>query len=403
MRASPTRLLRVGDDARKPCRPPDQNAGETKAELPAASLPLKVAYTDPHMRGVFASFQFWSLPAVMLLFCLGSGASVSLQAAEPATARILSVYDGDATQSFVPDAAVVRRMVDQGVEGIAGTNNLTAAWRRFIKPLDVVGFRVVSAPGNISGTRPAVVEALVASLLSCGHTPSRIVLWDKRASDMILAGYPKMAERLGVRWAATEEHGWEEGRYYDNATIGRLLIGDLEFSKRDQSQVGRKSFVSRLLTRDVTKIILITPLLSHSMLGVNGQVANLSLGAVDNTMRFEQDAGRLAEALPELCALDELFPRLAFGVTDALVCQYRGEERTYLHYALTLNQLRFSTDPVALDALSIDDIRKARATNPTEGEKPFKTELYNNCALIDMGVADLERIKVSKVTLAAPR
>lgn len=355
------------------------------------------------MLGLSASFQLWSFPALMFLLCLGSATTAGLHAAEPAKALVHSVYDGDATQSFVPDAAMVRRMVDRGVQAVAGTNDLTAAWRRFIRPSDVVGFRIVSAPGSISGTRPAVVEGLISSLLSCGHPARQIVVWDKRASDLILAGYPKMAERLGVRWAATEEIGWDENRFYDNATIGRLLIGDLEFLRRDQANVGRKSFVSRLLTRDVTKIIPVTPLLSHHLLGVNGQIANLSLGAVDNTMRFEQEAGRLAEALPELCALDDLLPRLAFGVTDALICQYRGEERTYLHYALTLNQLRFSTDPVALDALSIEDIRKARATNPTDGEKPFKTELYTNCALLDMGVAELERIQVLPVTLAGPR
>jgi len=352
------------------------------------------------MRGVFAFFQSWFVPLMTGLLALGSGMSVHVRAAEPAKALVHSVYDGDATQSFVPDAAIVRRMVDRGVQAVAGTNDLAAAWRRFIKPSDVVGFRVVSAPGSISGTRPAVVEALIASLLSCGHPARQIVIWDKRASDLILAGYPKMAERLGLRWAATEEVGWDESHSYDNATIGRLLIGDLEFNRRDQANVGRKSFVSRLLTRYVTKIIPVTPLLSHHLLWVNGQITNLSLGAVDNTMRFEQEAGRLAEALPEVCALDDLFPRLAFGVTDALICQYRGEERTYLHYALTLNQLRFSTDPVALDALSVDDIRKARATNPTDGEKPFKTELYNNCALLDMGIADLNQITVK--TLSAP-
>ena len=42
----------------------------------------------------------------------------------------------------------------------------------------------------------------------------------------------------------------------------------------------------------------------------------------------------------------------------------------------------------------------ARATNPTEGEKPFKSELYNNCAVIDMGIADLNLITLK--TLPTP-
>jgi hypothetical protein len=307
------------------------------------------------------------------------------------------VEDIDATQSFEPNASVVRAMVDRGLCAMARTNVPSAAWRRFIRSSDVVGFRICTAPGPISGTRPAVVASLVESLLAAGHSPRQVVLWDKRASDMILAGYPKLAEKYGIRWAATEEVGWDPDRSYDNATVGRLLIGDLEYPRRDRVDAGRKSHVSKLLTRDVTKIVLVTPLLNHNHFGVNGQLANLSMGAVDNTLRFEHEPWRLSEAVPEICALDDLFPKLAFGVTDALLCQYRGEDRTLLHYAVALNQLRFSVDPVALDILSVYEIERARATNPSEGEKPLKTELYFNAALQELGVADTNRIQVVRL------
>jgi hypothetical protein len=343
----------------------------------------------------FLSRSFRTLLALGLLLILPTAVAAEPQ---PQEGVVHNVHHPDATHSFVPDRAIIRRMVELGVQAVGGTNNTAAAWRRFIKTNDVVGFRVISSPGAISGTRPAVVEALIESLISTGHPARQIVIWDKRARDLILAGYPELATRLGVRWEATEEVGWDESRFYDNATIGRLLIGDLEFPVRERANAGRKSFVSRLLTRDVTKIIPVTPLLSHSLLGVNGQIASLSLGAVDNTMRFEQEGARLAEFLPEICALDDIYPRVAFGVTDALICQYRGEERTYLHYAVTLNQLRFSTDPVALDALSVDEIGRARAVNPTEGEKPFEPRLYENCALVEMGIANLTEIKVRKIS-----
>lgn len=340
-----------------------------------------------------------ALPVVLCLRILAEST-----AAGPAQQKsvVHVTHDPDATQSFVPDPEVLRRMVDAGVQAVAGTNRTSAAWRRFIRTNDVVGFRVISAPGAISGTRPAVVEALVLSLLSAGHPARNIVLWDKRARDLILAGYPALADRLGIRWVATEEYGWDEDEYYDNPTIGRLLIGDLEFPRRDRPNAGRKSHVSRLLSKEVTKIIPVTPLLSHTLLGVHGHMAGLSLGAVDNTLRFEQEGARLAEFIPEICALDPLYPKVAFAVTDALVCQFRGEERTYLHYAVTLNQLRFSTDPVALDRLSLEDIQRARAVNPTEGEKPFEPRLYENCALVEMGTANLTEIETRKVPVARP-
>jgi hypothetical protein len=323
-----------------------------------------------------------------------------LGAGDDRRATVHVVEDLDATRSFEPVEPVVRDMVQRGIQALARTNDTRAAWRRFASPKDVVGFRICSAPGPVTGSRPIVVRALVQSLISAGHPPRQIVLWDKRASDMILAGYPKLADELGIRWAATEEVGWDPDHSYENATVGRLLIGDLEYSRRDRAEAGKRSHVSKLLTRDVTKIVLVTPLLNHNHLGLNGQLANLSLGAVDNTLRFEQESWRLAEAIPEICALDDLFGKLAFGVSDALLCQYRGEDRTLLHYAVALNELRFSTDPVALDVLGIRDIERSRATHPIDGEKPIKMDLYFNAALQELGVANTNLIDVARIRTA---
>ena len=138
-------------------------------------------------------------------------------------------------------------------------------------------------------------------------------------------------------------------------------------------------------------------MLSHSVAGVNGHLAGLAWAGVDNTLRFANDPVRLGEAVPDICALDDLFPRLVLAVGDALLCQYRGEERTLLHYAVPLNELRFSKDPVALDVLALADVERARVAVKTEGEKKFATELYANAELIELGVADLKRIDVTRV------
>jgi hypothetical protein len=329
----------------------------------------------------------WMLPA-------SAAPAPTTNAASAAVVHLLE--DAGATRAYQPVEAVVDRLVDQGLRSLTGKPTSAAAWRAILTTNDTVGFRVCSAPGPVSGTRPAVAAALVRSLIASGHPPRRIVLWDKRARDLILAGYPALAEQLGVRWAATEEVGWDEAKSYDSPLVGRLLIGDLEYGRKTTAEMGRRSYVSKLLTRDVTKIVLVTPLLNHHALGVNGQLANLALGSVDNTFRFENDPDRLASVIPELCALDDLAPRLLFGVTDALICQYRGDETTLLHHAVTLNQLRFSFDPVALDVLSLEAIRKGRASNPTDGEKEFKTELYENAEIQDLGVANPARIQVQR-------
>jgi hypothetical protein len=125
-------------------------------------------------------------------------------------------------------------------------------------------------------------------------------------------------------------------------------------------------------------------------------VLGLAFGSFDNTLRFENHPDRIAENVPELFATPEIFDRIALCITDALICQYRGEDRTLLHYTVALNELRISKDPVALDVLTIADIDHARRTNPTDGEKSFKSELYNNTELLELGTADLKRIQVNR-------
>src|SRR5262249_4636946 len=220
---------------------------------------------------------------------------------------------------------------------------LAEAWSSLISTQDTVGIKVFSAPGHTSGTRPAVVEALVKSLLDAGHPQKQIVVWDKHLSDLRQAGFFELAERYGVRVAGAAEAGYDEKTFYETALLGQLVWGDLEFGQKGEG-VGRKSYVSKLVTQQMTKIINVNPLLNHTFAGVSGNLGGLALGSVDNTIRFENDAERLATGVPEIIALPALGDRVILNIVDALICQYQGEEKTLLQYSQPLNQLWFSTD-----------------------------------------------------------
>ncbi len=307
------------------------------------------------------------------------------------------IHDPAAVVAFEPSAGVVRRMVDRGLCAFAGLADTGLVWRSLVASNDVVGFKVVSAPGALSGTRPVVVRALVESLLAAGHPAANIVIWDKREVDLHPAGWFRLAAELGVRCAASETVGWDPEKAYESPVLGRLVAGDLEFDRTDKTKVGRKSHVTRLLTREVTKVVSVAPVLSHNVTAVNGHLFGLAWAGVDNTLRFVNEGALLAEAVPDICALDDLMPRVVLGVSDALICQYRGEDQPLLHYAVSLNELRFSKDLVALDALALADVTKAREGLKYEGEKPVKTDLYLNAELIELGVADLKQIRVTRV------
>lgn len=314
----------------------------------------------------------------------------------PARAKVFVAGDAAATSAFAPNAGVVRRLVDHGLMTFAGKSSMSDAWRQFVSTNDVVGFKVTSAPGPLIGTRVPVVEALITSLIDAGHPKSQIIIWDREARDLKAAGYESLANRLGVRSIASTDAGWEATKFYESPYSGKLVFGDLEFGQGDRFAVGRKSHVTKLLTKQVTKIITVAPVLSHNAAGVNGHLAALAFGSIDNVYRFDEPV-RTAEAIPEICALDDLMPKVAFGVSDALVCQVRGDETARLHDTVALNEIRFSTDLVALDSMALTDIATARKTYPISGEKPFKTDLYVNAEILDLGIADSRRIDVERV------
>jgi hypothetical protein len=312
-------------------------------------------------------------------------------------ASVVAIQDPEATDAFRPRPERVRVMVDRAITNLTGKATVAAAWRNLVRTQDVVGLKVFSAPGANSGTRPAVVAAVVEGLLAAGIPPKNIIVWDRQLGDLRLAGFSDLSDRYGIRLAGAAQAGWDEKVFYnpDSPVLGNLVWGDLEFGKKVNG-VGRKSFVSKLLSREITKIINITPLLNHNEAGVSGNLYSLATGSVDNLIRFESNPEALATAIPEIYSLPALSDHVVLNITDALICQYEGGERGLLHYSVTLNELRFSRDPVALDILSIQELDRQRRAAQAPPVKPNLT-LYSNAALVQLGVNDLKRIQVDTI------
>jgi uncharacterized protein (DUF362 family) len=315
--------------------------------------------------------------------------------AEPVTptkeARVVVVENPRATSAFEPDPNVVRCMVERGIVRFTGQTNSASAWRSLVSTNDIIGIKVFSTPGPHSGTRPTVVAAVVEELLAAGMRATNIVIWDKHLWDLRFAGFDDVAQKYHVRLAGAAEAGFDPNVYYDNAVIGNLVWGDLEFRKG--AETGRKSYVSKLLTHDITKIINIPPLLNHNMAGVSGALYSLAMGSVDNSIRFESRPDRLATAVPDIYNLTNLFDRVAINITDALIGQYRGGEETLLHYATEVNQIWLSKDAVALDVLAVTELEREREAAKATLDKP-SMELYQNASLLEIGISDPKRIHV---------
>jgi len=286
-------------------------------------------------------------------------------------------------------------MLDRAITNLTGKATVPEAWRSLVRTQDIVGIKVYSSPGPDSGTRPAVVAAVVEGLLAAGLPPHNIIVWDRLTSDLRLSGFMQLSNRFGIRVEGSADAGWDENTFYDRALLGNLVWGDLEFGKKGIG-IGRKSFVSKLVSRQITKIINVTPLLNHNVARVCGNLYSLALGSVDNILRFESDPDTLAEAIPEIYALEALGDHVVLSITDALICQYEGAERGLLHYSTALNELRLSTDPVALDVLSLQELDTQRLATHGPPVNPNQ-KLYTVASLLDLGVSDPKKILVERL------
>jgi Domain of unknown function (DUF362) len=313
------------------------------------------------------------------------------------TVRIVAVQGENLQSAFLPAADRVAAAFNDGLLALTGAANVPAAWRTLVQTNDTVGIKVFSAPGRLSGTRPAVVEAIARGLLAAGVPPDQIILWDKHADDLRAAGFFSLAAQLGVRCAGAAETGYDTNTFYlpDAPVIGSLVWGDLEFGQKGTG-FGKKSFVSKLVSQQMTKIISVAPLINENDAGVCGHLFSLALGSVDNTRRFEGDRDRLAVALPEIYALPSVGDRVVLHVTDALLGQWQGGPASFIQYSAVLNQLWLGHDPVALDTLALKELARERQVT---GIPPARSGygIYTNAVLLQLGINDPARIQVDKV------
>ena len=307
----------------------------------------------------------------------------------------------DLLNAFLPDEARVEDLFNRGLILFTRQTTVSNAWRSLVATNDTVGIKVFSEPGPVCGTRPAVVEAIVHGLLAAGLPPEQIIIWDKHAADLRAAGYFDLARTLPVRVAGAAEAGYDTNAFYlpDSPVVGQLVWGDLEFGLTNKDfSIGKKSFLSKLVSQRMTKIISVAPLMDENSAGVCGHFFSLTLGSVDNTRRFEHSADRLAVALPEIYALPQIGDRVVLNVTDALLAQYEGGPAGYLQFSTVNNELWFGKDPVALDTLALRELMLERQALKAPMQ-PTNFAIYTNAMLLQLGINDPSRIQVEKVPM----
>jgi uncharacterized protein (DUF362 family) len=338
-------------------------------------------------------------------------------------------------QRFQPDDARIRETVNRCLLAYTRQRTVAEAWRSLVSPKDTVGLKISTVGGPILGTHRAIVDAVIEGLREAGVPAHQIIVWDKFEEQMINAGYVPM--RPGSGWGCLSTVpgvGFDEGKFVFHELAGQLIWGDRDFVGRAEKkedvvqrllksaaepqkpaaskdltkvpplnntpakpetppQVSNRSYFTRIVTREVSKIINLPVLSDHDRIGVWGAVSSLALGSVDNHRRFLNESEAAGLGIAEILAHEALAGKTVLHIMDGLVAQYAGGPAFHPQYAASPGVLMISSDPVALDTLAlerIEDWRRSRSVIPVAD----KAQHLRQAAALGLGKNDRSQLEL---------
>jgi len=228
------------------------------------------------------------------------------------------VKDGQVNQ------AVVSQMLRQAMLRLTGAKIEAEAWRKFIKPTDVVGIKVNCLFGTNCSTRPEVTNAIVAGLGTAGVPERNVIIWDRSTRDLIKSGFTPNADGPGVKVLADDDD-WEAQPTKLASFNGRL---------------------SKILTQKITALINAPILKDHSGAGLTCAMKN-HYGSFNNP--GEHHGNHCDPYIADLNSLPAIKNKTRLIVCDAIMPIPQGGPGGGGRTRWPYGGLLVSTDPVALD------------------------------------------------------
>jgi hypothetical protein len=152
-----------------------------------------------------------------------------------------------------------------------------------------------------------------------------------------------------------------------------------------------KSCFSRIVSRDITKLVNIAVLKHNEDSGVTWALKNIALGVTTNKVRFHIDY--CAKAIPAILSHPCLRPKMVLHIGEAAKISTVSVAGTHL---ATDNRIFFSHDPVALDRLGLDILEDKRRAQGLESIRPIATHVASSAAA-GLGTDDLSRIDLREL------
>jgi hypothetical protein len=267
----------------------------------------------------------------------------------PYPGRVVTVHSpkciDDVTEKV--DAPTVQQMIARGMTTLTGDKDARDSWARFFNAQDVVGIKINAsgAPGAMS--MPDIVGEIARNLIAVGVKATNIVIHERGGGQILLAKYDQFVP-AGVRVESMGSWLGIDPRVYVEANF---------FGEDDT-----RSFLLRMVTEQFTKIINVPNMKDHGASGVTGCLKNIAYGEFTNVARSHYKAQtETLTFIGTLAATEPLRSRTVLQIMDGLRgVWHAGPFSTDKRYRFYPKQMKFGTDPVAMDRLLIDVIDDKR-------------------------------------------
>ena len=330
----------------------------------------------------------------------------------PFPGRVVAVEHPGSIISNTYQAEPVRQMMRKGIAELTGAPSWAEGWRTLFEKGDVVGIKVSPVGGRNLSSDALVLHEILAGLKEVGVPSKDVLVFNRYREETIAAGIDKWLPP-DIRWDAASERydewqhdmgGYDPDHYMEMA----LIKPGEDFNDAHM----RRSYVARIVTKQINKFINLPVLKHHQSAGVTICLKNMSHGMVNNVNRSHTTPTLNACGIfiPSVVSLPVIREKATLHICDAVKASYHGGPGGKAQYIWEHKTMYFATDPVALDKTGlkvIDDKRKAVGMLPLALAKPDDDSHYLNCqiehieiaGMLGLGVFDDNKIDLQRFRL----
>ncbi len=330
----------------------------------------------------------------------------------PYPGRVIAVEHPASIVSGAYQAEPVRQMVQRGMKELTGAPTWQDAWRTMFEKGDVVGIKVSPVGGPKLSSDATVLHSILDGLNAAGVSDSNIVVFNRYREETLAAGIDKWL-RPGVRFEAAspayDDKQLDMGGYDANHFMEMAIVKAGDDPNDERS---RRSYVAKVITQRVNKIINLPVLKHHQSAGVTITLKNMSHGFVNNVNRSHMTptANACGMFIPSVVSLPIIRQKVVLHVVDAVKASYHGGPTGRAPFIWEHKTMYFGTDPVALDKTGwkvIDAKRQQVGMASVALSKPDNASHFLNCQVEHIEIAGMlglgefadERIQLKRVQL----